>query len=445
MSTLRGLGLRVLLATTVSCCTVWAAYELIWIDWQYDLESAALAKELAVRGEGLKAQFAALPPDAWPATVDRYNRESDDLLLLIEPQDPDWADLFGRIGANGTEGVYVVEQESMALIQLPGQQSILRNEVFYFESEADYDWVFWIFLLAALLISAGLLRTVLGPLERRLLAIADAADRYRTDGQRVRLPAVGNDPLSLAEKGINDLTGHLRTAVEDLQQSIGNQRDLLHAVAHEFRSPIARLRFAHDMLEDAESGGDRDQLLAKIDHSIEELDELVREVLGYSRIRHGGYSLSYAEVDLAEALNRVLEKVRVVYPAVSFAIDVQPDTRVQVDVRMLERAVINLVRNGARFAQSSVAISTAADETHFAIRVEDDGPGIPPGKRQRIFEPFTRLDASRSRDSGGSGLGLAIVRAISEQHGGEVSLGDAKLGGARFELAWPRQRPRPTE
>jgi two-component system, OmpR family, sensor kinase ParS len=70
------------------------------------------------------------------------------------------------------------------------------------------------------------------------------------------------------------------------------------------------------------------------------------------------------------------------------------------------------------------------------ISVDDDGPGVPPAERERLFEPFTRVEGSRGRDSGGMGLGLAIVRSVAEWHGGEASISDSPLGGARVSLRW---------
>ena len=81
----------------------------------------------------------------------------------------------------------------------------------------------------------------------------------------------------------------------------------------------------------------------------------------------------------------------------------------------------------------------------MTLRIDDDGPGVPPSDRERIFEPFTRLDASRRKDQGGAGLGLAIVRRVVVAHGGRVAVGAADLGGARFDLVFPAASTATTE
>ena len=105
--------------------------------------------------------------------------------------------------------------------------------------------------------------------------------------------------------------------------------------------------------------------------------------------------------------------------------------------RLIERAVINVLRNAGRYARSECRVSCDHDRRGFTLIIEDDGPGIPPGKRERVFEPFTRLDPSRSRDSGGSGLGLAIVKSIAELHGGHVNIGESDLGGVKLIMFLP--------
>ncbi|WP_407951154.1 ATP-binding protein [Permianibacter fluminis] len=220
---------------------------------------------------------------------------------------------------------------------------------------------------------------------------------------------------------------------------ISEQRELLHAVAHECRAPLARVSFALEMLEHSESPGQRKQLSRDMESAIGEIDGLVRELLTYARLQHGAQRLELAETDLTGAIEDVLTKTKTLYPTIAFRSVPAPDAPAKslVDNRLFNRALTNLVRNAACFAQRSVEVSLSRRGDQFCLIVDDDGPGVPPEQRDRIFEPFARLDPSRSRDSGGAGLGLAIVRGISERHGGEISVDDSPLGGARFTLSWP--------
>jgi len=112
--------------------------------------------------------------------------------------------------------------------------------------------------------------------------------------------------------------------------------------------------------------------------------------------------------------------------------------RVRGDRAALSRALRNLVDNAARHARSAVAVGVAADGAEAVVTVDDDGPGVPAGERERVFERFTRLDEGRARGAGGAGLGLALVRAVAQAHGGTARVLEAPLGGARFELRLPR-------
>jgi signal transduction histidine kinase len=97
---------------------------------------------------------------------------------------------------------------------------------------------------------------------------------------------------------------------------------------------------------------------------------------------------------------------------------------------------VNLLRNARTHARSTVAVNLRQESGRTVLEVDDDGRGIPATERERLFEPFTRLDDSRDRDSGGFGLGLAIVRQVARWHGGEATIGDSPLGGARVSIVW---------
>ncbi|MCP9955147.1 ATP-binding protein [Actinomadura madurae] len=103
----------------------------------------------------------------------------------------------------------------------------------------------------------------------------------------------------------------------------------------------------------------------------------------------------------------------------------------------LSRVVGNLLDNAERYAGTAVRLSLREEAGAAVLRVADDGPGVPPGDRERIFERFVRLDDARSRDDGGAGLGLAIARDLVLAHGGAITVGDAPGGGALFEVRLP--------
>lgn len=275
---------------------------------------------------------------------------------------------------------------------------------------------------------------------RRTEAIERATLAFLADGTARHIPDEVPDSLGQAVRSVNLMAGRAEQLIRQRQSLISEQRELLHAVSHECRAPLARVSFALEMLAHSESDVQRSQLTRDMEHAISELDLLVRELLTYARLQHGAQRLELVETSLPEMVEDVVDKTKTLYPTIAFRCDGATFIdKVLVDSRLFNRSVTNLVRNAACFARSTVSVSVEKTSERFHIHVDDDGPGVPIEQRERIFEPFTRLDPSRSRDSGGSGLGLAIVRGISERHGGTVKVSDSPIGGARFTLSWPNR------
>ena len=115
--------------------------------------------------------------------------------------------------------------------------------------------------------------------------------------------------------------------------------------------------------------------------------------------------------------------------------------RIQGNERELQRLVRNLLANAGRYGRGHVRVELCRRGPHAVLTIEDDGRGIPLADRRRVFDRFTRLDASRSRDEGGSGLGLALAKGITDAHGGEIRIEDSSLGGARIVVVLPCDGP----
>ncbi|RTR40929.1 hypothetical protein EKG38_03185 [Shewanella canadensis] len=216
-----------------------------------------------------------------------------------------------------------------------------------------------------------------------------------------------------------------------LDQLLITQRDLLHGVAHEFRSPLARMEFAIELLKEADENK-RSQLKGQLERSIKELDELVKQVLRYSRLQHDGAELEWSSISTRELIERAIEKVQHFYPKIQFILDDETQCQLRCDIKLMVIALSNILRNAGRFAYAKCLITVESQHNALTISIQDDGSGLAPGKKKQIFEPFTRLDPSRSRDSGGYGLGLAIVQSIVHKHDGSIKVEDAPIGGANF-------------
>ena len=273
--------------------------------------------------------------------------------------------------------------------------------------------------------------------QQKLRALSDVFKLNVSAREAARKDVVIEDIVELAAS----LVKQQQQKSQSIEQLLVTQRDLLHGVAHEFRSPMARIQFALDMLEEA-APDEQIQLQKTMTTALLDLDGLVKELLYYARLKDESTPISLTQFELADAVQSAIEKVQPFYPHIDFQSKASAEQMISADQNLIHRMLVNLLRNAGRFANRKCRIHWHADETNLCIIIEDDGMGIPPGKTERIFEPFTRLDPSRSRDSGGCGLGLAIVASIVAKHQGQIRLlphepGDNRLCGACFELQFP--------
>ena len=245
-----------------------------------------------------------------------------------------------------------------------------------------------------------------------------------------RLSARARMPRSASIYPLAERIDHMADRIEAL---LVTQKNLLHSVSHELRTPIARLEFALELL-DAKAGDPAlRRRIAAMEGDVRELNDLVNELLGMARL-DSEQALRRETVDVAGLLESAAAALPPGAQALSVAAGQELGT-VEADPRLLGRALSNLLRNAQKYAAASIHLSAVREGGRLLIAVEDDGPGIPEEERDRIFEPFYRLDRSRDRATGGFGLGLSITRKAVLLHGGSLTVEDSALGGARFVIA----------
>lgn len=239
---------------------------------------------------------------------------------------------------------------------------------------------------------------------------------------------------------IGELAGVFDTMAGDLERQVNQQRELLNAVSHELRTPLTRLDFGLVLLFDEVPPASRKRLLELVGH-VRELDELVLELLSYSRLENADQVRERVEVSLLELVDNVLGSFAEELDGRGIRWEVRADDRLPrfvLDPRLTARAVQNLVRNAMRYCDESLLLRLKLEaDGACLLTVEDDGIGIPPEERERIFQPFYRLDRSRDRSTGGFGLGLAISRRAIEGQGGTLTVAQSSLGGAQFRIRLP--------
>lgn len=234
------------------------------------------------------------------------------------------------------------------------------------------------------------------------------------------------------------ITDTLRAMQQRIQHLLAAQQELTSSVSHEFRTPLARLKFALAMLEDKVTDEKAFDYIDTMQLDILELESLVKEMLDYARLDTQQPNISVQQCDLVQLINSVVTKLDF---ATNIKVDVQLPTTCTYgcDSHFIARTVQNLIGNALKHGQSQVLVHLV-EETEFVIlSVEDDGAGIEQAQWETVFKPFTRLDKSRDKKTGGFGLGLAIVAKIVSWHQGRYEISHSSLGGAKLTIYLPRR------
>lgn len=218
-----------------------------------------------------------------------------------------------------------------------------------------------------------------------------------------------------------------------LEKGQQRQRRFVSDASHELRSPVATIRQHSEVAQSHPRQTSIDELVDVVLAETMRLQRLVDDLLLLAKMDEGTLERRSEPVDLDDLLLEEIDRLR---STTGFRVDGKDVSagRVQGDATQLRVLIRNLVDNAARHARSRIALSLHESTEEVVMTVDDDGAGVAASDRARIFERFVRLDEARGRDSGGGGLGLAIVAEIAAGHGAAVSVGDAPLGGARFEV-----------
>jgi signal transduction histidine kinase len=254
---------------------------------------------------------------------------------------------------------------------------------------------------------------------RPLSELTRAASVGATSGGIVpRVPETGPEDVRAAAIAFNAMT-------EKVAKTLENQRHLLSAVGHDLRTPITAMRINLEFVAD-------DDLREGLGRNLDELQDLTEQVLGAAR---GTGGESKRNVDLSALVESLCTDLDEMGEPVHW--DLSAPAPISCRPNEIRRAVRNLVDNAVAYG-GEADVKIADTPTAYEIVVDDKGPGIPEADRQRVFEPFVRLESSRNREGGGTGLGLTLVKAIAEGHGGQIKLENRPEGGLRVRMILPR-------
>jgi two-component system OmpR family sensor kinase len=271
----------------------------------------------------------------------------------------------------------------------------------------------------------------LRPLLKDVDLISDGAQRFAADYREPPSTAEHTSQLTALAKNLDEMASRLSGVLR-------SQKELIAALSHEMRTPLARIRFALAVMG-IRNDTERQKKLDAMNDDVQEIDDLITSMLNYARLDHPDIKMHWQAVPASAWLEQITNKSRTAAVQFENHTEDAPD-KVWMDPRLMELALSNLLVNATRYADQNVRCTMKQNDDSCALTVEDDGRGIPEEARDQVFKAFTRIDDSRNRETGGYGLGLAVVARVAELHGGKARV-DASpdLGGARFSIHWPRR------
>lgn len=283
-----------------------------------------------------------------------------------------------------------------------------------FAPRTDFSTYAILFLLSIGILAAVVARMTMRPLKQ----LAQAATELGNDIERPPLPERGATEIRQAAAAFNAMQARIRAHIRQ-------RAHILAAITHDLQTPLTRLRLRLEKVDDEE-------LREKLIGDLTAMQSMVREGLDLARSMDAAGPMQ--RLDLDSLVDSVCADAGDAGQDVS--VEGRTNTAMMARPTALRRCLTNLIDNACKYSGFAKIIVAREGET-AVVRIRDGGPGIPEDEMKNVFEPFYRVEASRSRDTGGTGLGLTIARNIAEQHGGTISLRNLPEKGLEVTLIFP--------
>ncbi len=325
--------------------------------------------------------------------------------------------------------IILLEDEDIYLHRIPDTQLIVvLGPVPYLNR---LDNISWPDILGLLLMCAALgLPTWLWlrPFYRDLRSLIRQSRKMGSGDFQVRAELSENSPLSTLGSTFNRMA-------HDVQELTASRQQMIDAISHDLRTPLARMRYR---LEALKAGAETDSQAAGMERDLEQIDQLVEEWLTLRKLERSQLKLEVQPIEMLPWLERQLTELAVGGTPVPLenATGMRAPL-MSADSYYLSRVLGNLISNARRYGGGKIQVVLTWSDGVARLMVDDNGPGIPEAERERLLQPFERLESSRNRTTGGYGLGLAIVAMVMRGHGGNLRIETSPLGGARALLFWP--------
>jgi signal transduction histidine kinase len=343
-----------------------------------------------------------------------HNRAHDPRIALVErnrdAEDDGLADLLGRpraleISVQLADGIWL------------NDEAVVRSLILSAVNVGDV----WLYILAGSVTAmVVVIMFTVRWITRPLTALAEAADRVGRGESAELLSVTGPYEITRTVKAFNVMQHRLSRFMSDRLM-------MLAAISHDLRTPMTAARLRAEMIDDAEV---KDAIV----RSLTEMQYITETTLSFARDET--VSEEPRLIDLPSLVEAVADDLA----AIAQHITISGDYHLQYRCRpaLMRRALNNLMSNAVKYGKRA-RIAFHLTNEHARIMIDDEGPGLPEDQLERVFEPFVRIDQSRSSETGGIGLGLSIARTIIRAHGGEVKLCNL-AGGLRAEVVLPRDR-----
>jgi len=395
-----------------------------------DRTEAGLQAEMRGTQALLQHRFAETPREQWPALARELDADFAYALRLVPLAEAAKA-LPASQRPPFNNGRVQIDLEHMRSLQRIGDSDYAVMLGPLDEALPDEGWqdsevsgvaILLLILMVAVAVALPMYVMVYR-LWRDVSQLAQAARRMRDGQLDTRAPRAGTALVRPLANAFNHMA-------EQLQQLLESQRVLAQAVAHEVRTPLARMRFGLAELEDSALDDVQRDALGGLRTDVDRLQHLTDAGVEYAALGRC-HQLTRQRLQLAALVRGVVAQFAPLPMPVQQALS--PVGLVNVNRHMLELALRNLLGNALRYARRQIRIASTVNDGWLCVQVEDDGPGIAPELRGQVLQPYVRLDPG----SPGFGLGLALVQVVADKHGGHVEVTDSELGGACIRLHLP--------
>ena len=397
---------------------VWRSYI------QQDINSYSGYKTmLNIVGDHLEKQ----PQEQWEDVIENINYKYEMLLGLMPLKNLENADKYDKKSLiMGNTYVYYDNEDAMLHHLLPNSKTLITLGPVKLPSRPRIEALIRVLVLC---VFGVFIYFWLKPMSRDIDKLRNSTLKFGQGDFDVKAEEAKSVIVEPMIEAFNMMAARIKRLIEA-------QKELSNAVAHELRTPLARSKFALQMLKSTDDEEKRAKYSEQINHDIQELEELVNEILIYASFDSDKPTLNFNMVDVATLIEKQITA------QINFAGDIIFDNDIQnllieCDPHFIGRALNNYISNAVKYGKDTIKVTLSVQANDCVVIVEDNGDGVSDDFKTVIFDAFSRGDSSRNRETGGFGLGLAIVCRIMEWHKGKALIETSSLGGASFILRWP--------